>query len=564
MDQVIAAVRGELGRRMSAAWTPGSAAERGRFALWLPVFMGAGVVAYFGLRPSRPGGPARRGRRAGRVAAWLRRRRRCAALLLPLAAAALGFASAQFATARALPLEPLPRKAVVITGTVRAVELLPDGRRITIEAPRARATRRRSRAGCASGCATTMPAEIETGDTVRVRALIRPPSPPAYPGGWDLQRDAFFAGLGGSGSRSATPSAWQQAPPAGRCGAGCSGCARRSRRASSRRCPVPPGAVAATLLTGITSGIPEADRAAFRDSGLAHLLAVAGLHIGIVMGLALGADPPALALVGARRAALAVQGRSRRWRRWPPAGVYMLLTGMHVPIMRSFAMACLVTLGVRRRPARRLAARAGAGGRRADAGLAAGGGRRQLPDELFRRAGADRRLRGAAALAAPAARHRRWRRRFAAPSRGAGADQRCWPARRRRRYGAYHFGHVQLYFVLANMVAVPLTAMWVMPAGLHRAGADAVRAGMAGAGADGLGRRGDPVDRARDGGVAAATLARAAHAGLGPGGARARHRVARAVAQPASASQASCRSSPGCFAGYSCNRPTSWCPPMRG
>jgi competence protein ComEC len=33
-------------------------------------------------------------------------------------------------------------------------------------------------------------------------------------------------------------------------------------------------------------------------------------------------------------------------------------------------------------------------------------------------------------------------------------------------YGAYHFGHIQLYFVVANMIAVPLTAMWVMPAGL--------------------------------------------------------------------------------------------------
>ena len=33
-------------------------------------------------------------------------------------------------------------------------------------------------------------------------------------------------------------------------------------------------------------------------------------------------------------------------------------------------------------------------------------------------------------------------------------------------FGAYHFGHVQLYYVFANMVAVPLTAMWVMPAGL--------------------------------------------------------------------------------------------------
>ena len=30
------------------------------------------------------------------------------------------------------------------------------------------------------------------------RCCVRP-APPAYPGGWDLQRDAFYAGLGGSG-----------------------------------------------------------------------------------------------------------------------------------------------------------------------------------------------------------------------------------------------------------------------------------------------------------------------------------------------------------------------------
>lgn len=33
-------------------------------------------------------------------------------------------------------------------------------------------------------------------------------------------------------------------------------------------------------------------------------------------------------------------------------------------------------------------------------------------------------------------------------------------------YGAYHFGHVQLYFIMANAVAVPLTAFWVMPLGM--------------------------------------------------------------------------------------------------
>jgi competence protein ComEC len=33
-------------------------------------------------------------------------------------------------------------------------------------------------------------------------------------------------------------------------------------------------------------------------------------------------------------------------------------------------------------------------------------------------------------------------------------------------FGAYHFGRIHVYFVIANMVAVPLTALWAMPAGL--------------------------------------------------------------------------------------------------
>ncbi len=50
-----------------------------------------------------------------------------------------------------------------------------------------------------AAAAATTSADIATGDTMRVRALVRPPAPPAYPGAWDLQRDALFSGLGGSG-----------------------------------------------------------------------------------------------------------------------------------------------------------------------------------------------------------------------------------------------------------------------------------------------------------------------------------------------------------------------------
>ena len=80
------------------------------------------------------------------------------------------------------------------------------------------------------------------------------------------------------------------------------------------------GAVSVTLLTGASMAIPEADHAAFRDSGLAHLLAVAGLHIGIVMGFALAAVPLRLRAERAGQPVLADQEAVRRSARWRPAG----------------------------------------------------------------------------------------------------------------------------------------------------------------------------------------------------------------------------------------------------
>ena len=58
----------------------------------------------------------------------------CAGSLGPFAAARWVSRAAQMATARAPPIEAdLPTQATIITGTVRAVEALPEGRRITIQ-----------------------------------------------------------------------------------------------------------------------------------------------------------------------------------------------------------------------------------------------------------------------------------------------------------------------------------------------------------------------------------------------------------------------------------------------
>nr|WP_294503807.1 ComEC/Rec2 family competence protein [uncultured Rhodopila sp.] len=447
--------------RWIAAWTDWLEAERSRLPLWLPVFMGAGVLAYYGLRFEPPVwlGPAA----ALLTAAAATRLRRFRWLLAPVAAAALGFAAAQFATARAPPIEAdLPFQAIVVTGSVQAVESLPDGRRITIQPafldgatePLRRSVRVRLRSSDGG--------DLQTGDSVSLRAVVRPPAPPAYPGGWDLQRDAFYSGIGASGYAIATIERTAQAQPRG-----FMLLVQRLRETIANRVnaviPGAAGAVSVTLLTGASMAIPPLDHAAFRDSGLAHLLAVAGLHIGIVMGFALVLT----------RLGFAVSEHASLF--WPTkklaalaalavGGGYMLLTGMHVPIMRSFAMACLFTLAV-------LADRLAVSLR----GLAVAATVLMLlvpwevPDVSFQMsfsavlaliAGYEalrpwlRRLHGTS-----------WRRRFAShlvalALTSALAGSASAP------YGAYHFGHVQVYFVLANMIAVPLTAFWVMPAGL--------------------------------------------------------------------------------------------------
>lgn len=115
MYQIVGALQGAglaAAGRATALWGDWLAIERGRFALWLPVFMGAGDLAYFCPRAEPP-------HWAG-VALFLP----CLAAALlcrpwPIlrgafaaaAAASLGFAAAQLATARALPLVPLPTRA---------------------------------------------------------------------------------------------------------------------------------------------------------------------------------------------------------------------------------------------------------------------------------------------------------------------------------------------------------------------------------------------------------------------------------------------------------------------
>jgi len=461
---------GIIAARIARMWVLGAAfsrlaeQERDRLALWLPVCLGAGVLAYFTLLHEPPAwsGAAMLGLAgvgAALAPAFSARRR----LLTALAALGAGVLAAQAATWRAPPLEPLPARAVVVSGTVRLVETMPDSaQRVTIARP--------GLPGQAAVLARDLrvrlrpddPARPEPGDTVSVRALLRSPGPPALPGGWDWQRDAFFAGVAGTG-RALGPATIEPAPEAGIA-------ARlehlREAVAARFRAGIPGGAgtIAAAFFTGFQSAIPRPDIAAFRDSGLAHLLSASGLHVAAVIGFVFGLVRLALAL--SEHAAL----------HWPckqiaalaglaAAALYTPLTGAEVPMLRSLAMAALVVLGI-------------LAGRRAislrSLGLAATAVLLVSPAAL---PGPSFQMSFAAVLALiagheaarpwllMAASHGGWGRRLALRVGGALFTSLLAGAAT-APFGIYHFGRAQSWFMLANLLAVPLTGLVIMPLGL--------------------------------------------------------------------------------------------------
>jgi competence protein ComEC len=112
----------------------------------------------------------------------------------------------------------------------------------------------------------------------------------------------------------------------------------RSRTARRLGAAGPGGALLAALAVGDRRGLGPLHREAFADLGIAHLLAVSGLHVALVVGLALavlrGLTTRALDRAGVRdpRVVCAVLA-------WWVAWAYALCAGMGVPLQRALVFA---------------------------------------------------------------------------------------------------------------------------------------------------------------------------------------------------------------------------------
>ncbi|MEQ9675369.1 MAG: ComEC/Rec2 family competence protein [Roseovarius indicus] len=122
---------------------------------------------------------------------------------------------------------------------------------------------------------------------------LSPPSGPVEPAGFDFQRHAWFEGLGAVGY-TRTPVLLLEPAGGGQW-------LFKARMWLSQRVQATlqgeTGAFAAAIMTGDRSGIGQDTLEALRISNLAHLLAISGLHLGLLAGVVFGAVRLALAAV---------------------------------------------------------------------------------------------------------------------------------------------------------------------------------------------------------------------------------------------------------------------------
>jgi len=447
----------------------------GRLILWCAVAFGAGIVIYFaaGTEPSLWAAltlcavccvftVTLRNRPIGFAAAAL------------LAMASAGFAAATLRTALvAHPVLDRPLFGAAVTGWVIQREQRERTDRIVIAvdritAPRFEGTLAQVRVSVRKGTAPPV------GAYVSMKARLSPPTGPLRPGGYDFARDLYFQEIAATGfalgriervdPANAPPSAtpWRMRFVSW---------VAQVRDAIDVRIRAAvtgdAGAIASALITGKRDAISTPVNEAMFVSSLGHILSISGYHMAVVAGVVFFMVRGLLALF----APLAMRYPIKKWAAvvaLVAATGYLVLSGAAIATQRAYMMTAIVLIGVLiDRPALTLRTLAVA----ALALMA-------LSPEMLIHPSFQMSFAATLALIAVYERGLPWM--IAGADTSLGARVALWGGREllatvmaslvagtaTTLYAAYHFHRLAPYGVLANLLAMPVVSIWVMPVGL--------------------------------------------------------------------------------------------------
>jgi len=343
-----------LRERVAAFWfSLGFAFERemdaGRGFLWLPVAFGTGVLVYFAL-PAEPWAPALVGLTVVLAAgAWRARYRTALFRVFALVTFVAGGALAAKVRTDTVAAPVIARDATVtVSGWIaEREEAARGGVRVRL---RVDDIADMDASATPSTVRVTIRSKAEAlavGDAITMRARLQPPGGAVMPGGYDFARVAFYERIGAVGFAygAATPADIGPPPLAIRLATPLAHLRDTIRRRVEAALSGDNGHLAAALIMGDRGGISDATQEAMRASGLAHMLAISGLHMALVAGSAFWLIRALLAL----SAGLAL---NRPIKKWAAAGalfvaaVYLGISGAGIATQRAFVMLAIMLLAV--------------------------------------------------------------------------------------------------------------------------------------------------------------------------------------------------------------------------
>lgn len=325
------------------------AAQRGNLMCWVPICLACGIGAYFKL-PVEPGADIALYVTGGIVVLSVIARRAfedwrplIVALILVLVGGVLAGGRAHLVGEPVLGFRyygPIQGRIVKIDRSASdAVRLTLD--RVVLRRMAPQKTPRLVRVSLHGQQGFITP---EPGLTVILTGHLSPPSGPVEPGGFDFQRQAWFGRLGAVGY-TRTPVLALMPVEKG----GLSLRIYRVRIAISRwvqaEMPGRAGAFAAAVMTGDRSALARDALEDLRASNLAHLLAISGLHMGLLTGLLFSGVRFGLALLGGVALFLPVK-KIAAVAALLGGAVYLALSGGNVATERAYIMVAVMFVAV--------------------------------------------------------------------------------------------------------------------------------------------------------------------------------------------------------------------------
>lgn len=315
--------------------------------MWAPVFLGAGMGVYFGLRfePFIPVSVV-----VGVITASIALiiMFKAAMLRMIVWAAMLTFIGVNLASLRShAVMSPVLSETYfgTIEGTVSKLDRSQTNRlRITLSdvvlyGLEEGSTPKRVR--------VTLPkknANADVGTRIFIYAKLDAPGPPIEPGGFDFRRWAWFNQLGGVGF-ALGPIMTSATPKIDSIPLLLTEIRLKLSKLIRNEIPGPNGSFAAAILTGDRSAIDPSHLNNLRASNLAHLLAISGLHMGLLTGFIFALVRYGIALVPP--IALRVPAKKVGAIAAMPVGLaYLLISGASVATQRAYVMAFVILIAV--------------------------------------------------------------------------------------------------------------------------------------------------------------------------------------------------------------------------